>query len=333
MYAIVLILIVDPSPDVAASALTAATIDGLAGRAEVVVEHVRSLPADDQASARAAQAKADVIVEVSWPDAEGRRAHLHVQLRRATPWIDRELSFATTAPHWERGRAVGLAIAAMVPDDELARPTAPPATPTSAAPSAATAPSKKPTASRDVAARSPEPAPVVAPELAPSGVQLGALLELAPWSNGNGFGVGGRLEATRWLTPRIGLRATLGARHEPYAQATASVTSVEGGGGIALRIWAFPDGSSVIARADALADYLSVARDRRDGTTERHGRFVPATALVAEGSFAAAPRTFFVGAVGTELALGTTSLTIGPNGAGTLPSARWLVQLGVRLTF
>jgi hypothetical protein len=343
VHAIVLLLLVDPSPDVATSALTAASIDGLAGRAELVVEHVKSAPPDDQAFARATQLKADVIVEVTWPSGDDSRAHLHAHLRRASPWVERDLGFAATAPAWERGRAIGLAIAAMVPDDEPAPPTptspsAPtptsPATPTSDTPTTTTtrtamAPRTPPVRDAGTAERPPSP-PTPS---APARVAIGALGELAPSSGGEGFGGGARVDATWALTPRLLARASAGARFEPFPDARAHVSTFGAGGGLALQLFTLADGSSLVARADLLATYVTVLRDRRDGSTERHGRFVPATALFAEGSLALSTHTSLVVALGLELAFGTTTIAVADGSTFALPRARPLGQVGFRWAF
>jgi hypothetical protein len=318
--------------------LTAASIDGLAGRAELVVEHVKSLPPDDQALARATALKAEIVVEVTWPSGDDARAHLHAHLRRTSPWVDRDLGFATTAPAWERGRAVGLAIAAMVPDDEPPTPTP---TPTPA-PTAPTAPTSAPPAARppraprvrDVGPDERTPPPT--PRNGRPHVAIGALGELAPSSGGEGFGGGARVDGTWSLTPLLAARASAGARFDPFPDARAHVSSVVAGGGLALRLFGLADGSSLVVRADLLAAYISVLRDRRDGGAERHGRFVPTTALFAEGSLALAslsPHASLVVALGVEVALGTTTIEVAGDSTFALPRTRPLGQLGFRWAF
>lgn len=335
MHAIVLLLLVDPSPDVATSALTAASIDGLAGRAELVVEHVKAAPPDEQAFARAAQLKADVIVEVTWPSGDDSRAHLHARLRRAAPWVDRDLGFAATAPAWERGRAIGLAIAAMVPDEEPAAPSSPssPSSPAPPAPPSASATPRSPPV-RDAGTGERMP-----PSATPSGRArgaIGALAELAPSSGGEGLGGGARLDASWSLTPRLLARASAGARFEPFPDARAHVSSFGAGGGLALQLFTLADGSCLVARADLLASYVTVVRDRRDGTTERHGRWLPAAALFAEGSLSLSPLSargsLFV-ALGVELAFGTTTIAVANDSTFALPGVRPLGQVGFRWAF
>ena len=102
--------------------MAASAADGLDGRARVELERVSKLPNDEEAIHRADVAKADTVIEVSWPDADGRRAHLHAHLKPKSPWIDRDLTFEATSKPWERGRAIGLAVAAMLPDESAAAP-------------------------------------------------------------------------------------------------------------------------------------------------------------------------------------------------------------------
>lgn len=340
MHAIVLLLLIDPSPEVATSSLTAASTDGLAGRAELVVEHVKAPPADDQALARASTLHADVVVEIAWPEPDASHAHLHAHLRPNAPWIDRELSFAATSPAWERGRSVGLAVAAMVPDDD---PIAPPATPTpnpSPTPNPTPTPTPTPTPSPSpppppISDRPTPPAPLPGGRARPRFV-LGLLGELSPASGASSAGGGARADATWSLDPegRFGARATLGARFASFASspADARVAELAAGIGATLRVLRF-DRVTLATRADLLATWVTIGRARLNGGDERHGRVLPAAALFAEIGYALGGAWSLRGAIGAEVGLGTTHVAVDERTVGALPSVRWLGQLGVGWSF
>lgn len=338
MHAIVLLLVIDPSPEVVTSALTAASIDGLAERAELVVEHVKATPADEQALSRAKALHADVVIEVSWPGGDASRAHLRAHLRPSAPWVDREFAFATTAPAWERGRSVGLAIAAMVPDDDpgaasttpsaAATPTAPPTT------SPARAAQPEPRATTDARPIEDLPSRAPAPNGAPSRatrLELGLLGEVAPPSGATSAGGGARLDGTWWLGD-LGARATVGARFETFA-GDARVADLGAGVGLAYRVLGRADGRALIVRADLSASYVTVGRDRAGGESERQARFLPVVAAFAEGALPLTGRLWARVALGAELGLGETRLAVDERDIGALPRVRVLGQIGLGWTF
>jgi hypothetical protein len=343
VHAIVLLLLVDPAPPVATSALTAASTDGLAGRADLVIERMKATPADDQAVARASALHADVVVEVSWPDGENGRAHLHAHLRPTAPWVDRDMTFTATAPPSERGRAVGLAIAAMVPDEEeIAEPPAPTPTPTPtptpvappvAEPSATPPAPPAPTRPKDEGAMGGPSEPRAPTPREGARWQLGAMFDASPSTGQSGFGGGGRLDGTFWFAPRVGARVGAGARFSSFSPADAKVAEIGGGAGLAVRVLHTSDGTAIVLRADLGAAWASVARERGDGSTERHSRLLPTVDAFVEGDFALGRSWSLLLAIGSELALGKTTVALNDTDIGTLPMARVIGQIGVRWAF
>lgn len=337
MHAIVLLLVIDPSPEVVTSALTAASIDGLAERAELVVEHVKATPADEQALGRAKALHADVVIEVSWPGGDASRARLHAHLRPSAPWVDREFAFATTAPAWERGRSVGLAIAAMVPDDDPGAASTTPSAPTPAAPPT-TSPARAAQPERRATTDAPPiddlPSRAPAPSGAPSRaarLELGLLGEVAPPSGATSAGGGARLDGTWWLGD-LGARATVGARFETFA-GDARVADLGAGVGLAYRVLGRADGRALIVRADLSASYVTVGRERGGGESERHARFLPVVAAFAEGALPLTRQLWARVALGAELGLGETRIAVDEREVGALPRVRLLGQLGLGWTF
>ena len=343
---LLLVLATDPMVDASASAMAAAAADGLGGEGRVELARVPSLPADADADLRATAAKADAVVEVSWPDADGLRAHVHAHLGGGA-WLDRDLRFDPSSPAWERGRAVGLAIAAMVPVDATsggapaavivgAAPALPPA-PASphAAPAApaATAATTMPTtpdafvAPTDDATRSAPPGDTAR---SPTRFALGVFGELAP--DLHGAGGGGRLDATWWISGRFGLRADGGARVSSLGDAVR-VLQLDLGVGVAARLVGDPFGANLRLRGELRAARLAVTRSRPDGSQERLARMVPLAALFAEGALPVGSRLELALAVGVEVPLGATRLEVDDARFGALPAAYLVAELGGRWSF
>jgi hypothetical protein len=75
-----------------------------------------------------------------------------------------------------------------------------------------------------------------------------------------------------------------------------------------------------------------VWRTRLDGFDERLGHTFPVTAFFAEGSYAIASRLSIALDVGSEIALGKTTLAINRTEAADLPRAAFVAALGLRFT-
>jgi len=329
---LLLVLVTDPSAEIAAAALAASTADGLEGRAIVELERVTKLPADTEAVHRADAAKATAVIEVSWPDADGRRAHLHAHLRPTAPWIDRDVTFAATSKPWERGRAVGLAIAAMIPDE------APPPEPAPPPPIEEKAPEPPP----------PSPPPAIAP-VAPdtprdtvalplprpaskrrSSLEVSLLGELGEAFRGERFAAGARLSVTGWATRDLGLRVLGGYRSSNVDAAGAAVEHLDVGAGFSARLSGTTDRFRIVLFGDLRIARDVLTRTRSDGVDEVRGRWLPAFALTAEASYGVTPSLGVIATFGPELALGRTTLAVRDAPVSSLPRVLLLAGLGLR---
>jgi hypothetical protein len=326
---LLLVLATDPTTEIAASAMAASAADGLEGRAHVELERVSKLPSDDEAVRRAEAAKASSVIEVSWPDADARRARLHALLKLKSSWIDRDVLFESTSAPWERGRAVGLAIAAMLPDENAPEkePEKEPEKPPEPAVFAPTPVLKDSKAA-------PKPDVIEPPRKPPSlRVDLTVLGELGESFRGDPVGGGARVAGTYWFSPYVGVRVLGGARGSAINDVGASVTRFDGGAGLAVRLWGSTEGLRFAVYGDFRVARETVTRTRFDGEEERRGRTLPYVALTGEAGLALARHLGVVITVGSEVALGRTTLAVRDSAVGSLPRVALVGGLGLRWAF
>jgi hypothetical protein len=362
----VLLLVVGPAGELPTAAMTTASRDVLAGRARVTVERAAVAPSDDEVVARASAVGASAVVEVSWPDVDGTRAHLHAHLRPSAAWIDRDLRFETASPGAERGRAVGLTIAAMIPDEDEPTPTptptptapTPPVTvpvvppptdrpPIAPAPVAPPPEAKPPVASVPPETPAPrsEAAPVAAERAAPRAdvspvrrrphptAEVGLFGELGPPLGGETTLGGARVEGTWWLSPTIGLRASGGYRGSRAVDADTRLRVIDGGVGAALRAIDLGDWAFLLLRADLQLGQERASRARSDGAEQSRSGFSAALGVFVDLDVTLFGPVRAVLGVGSEIALGGSSLSVNHLPVATLPPVRLAGQLGLRWSF
>jgi hypothetical protein len=313
---LLLVLAQDPAADSAASAMAAAAADGLDGRVHVELERVTTLPADDEAIHRGNAVQAGAVIEISWPDADGRRAHLHAHMRPTASWLDRDVTFEPTSSSWERGRAIGLAIAAMVPDDEPSE---------AATPIVVDAP---PLVTTVVPAERPDRPTSSGRTESPSRFQVSLSGEV-----GTGSTAGARAAFTGWLAPRLGLHLDLGGSASRIRAVNARVLRFDAGAGFALRLFGEGSGSSFVVYGEVRAVRDQVTRGRADGVEESHARLLPALAVFGELALAMSRRWALTAAIGADFTLGTTTLAVNETRAGSVPWVAAVGALGLRWTY
>ncbi|MBI2392396.1 MAG: hypothetical protein HYV09_22610 [Deltaproteobacteria bacterium] len=314
---VVVILIVASDAGSPATQTMVTTARAALGSAVVLVQEVPAPATDEQASKVGAQVHADAVVQVTWPAAQGDggKAHLHVRVFSQPAWTDRDLSFGSADAPTERGRAVGLAISTMVPVErpepsepkKPERPTELAATP---APTAPTTPT-----------RTRPPAPRFELDAAALGT-----FGFVGVANGAGGELAARLAVPESFALRLGGGVRFGEMDE--ARASTSTTRLSGGVSVhAARVGAL----DVAVQVDALLLHHSVTRKASDGAHVARGRFVGAADLLGEASLRLGPRVSVFGAAGIELATGETHVVVGSESVATIPRARGIVLLGVRL--
>lgn len=294
----------DPRTDPAIEGMLEATADGLPPGARVQL----GAPATDTS-------RADVVVVLRWADDTHRHATLHVATRDGRV-SDRELSFAKDDPHRERGRALGYATVAIIPED-LRVPEEP-------------ARERPPEPPRAPPARPSEPAPRAAERFERLWVEVTA--QGATGLAGSASAIGGGV-AARVPFGAVALRAGVAARAGDVPEA---------------------DASSVMLRADVGAGAWTVVLDPRLSVGARMGLVVLRHVLrptgpaegrttgthtligveaVAEASWALGPRFAFIGGAGTEIAFGKTRVLVGPSQVSVIPPLRLVAELGARVKF
>ncbi len=150
--ALTLVVFLIASDDATAGALARAAQDALGPQATIVVRAAAAPPSDEDAQATARTQRASACAVVSWQDAARLHARVHLQLEPSGPWTDRELVFEPADAAGEKGRALGFALASMLPP----RAGAPPQVEPAPEPEAAAAPQAEP------AAATPQPEPAAA---------------------------------------------------------------------------------------------------------------------------------------------------------------------------
>jgi len=270
-------------------------------------------PSDDAALEVETNIDALAVVTLVWEDPARLRAHTRVHIARLDRWTDREIAFVPADTMVERGRAVGFAIASMLPDELRA---------------------KRP-AAVEVQRREPPPDSAEAPR---------ALGLFALGATDVGGGAGATVDGTWAIVGGLAVRAALGARYWTI--------DVSGGGSghdlvasasAGLGWWpqvpreGSPFGFGV--HVDAVLLRHEVFLRLSDNETDRYGRFTPAADVLGEGSLRLADGLDLVLGLGAEAAFGVVSVAVGNNEQNPpifvehIPRLRAVGELGVRFRF
>jgi hypothetical protein len=317
----ILVLVTAAHASDAATAATTAAARRALDDATVLLEAREVLPTRDDAVALGERVRAEVVVELDWLD--DRRAKLQVCRAKDEPWIVRELTFEDVDAPAERGRTLGLTIAAVVrregepPREERPLAPSPPARP------ANDNPPKPPLPPR-------ERAWVGAGEISVAGaVGLG----------GDAGSVGGEVGGRLFVAPPLALRLGGGVRLGAVpALGDARATTVRLGGGLAVRVFragaddAVSQPLEIALRADLLALRHAVTRDF-GGVETTHDRWMAGADALAEVAWYLTPAAAVAAAAGVEAAFGTTTLSVGGAPQARIPPFRAVVEMGARVRF
>jgi hypothetical protein len=297
-------------------AMTAATADGLPSEASVRIV--------DRASTTA-----DVVAEVQWADGDRRHARLVVRTKdgRST---ERILDFAAGDPPRERGRAIGFAVAAMIPEDLRVPDATADATPARRLPEPVV-PAPPPTAVPDAPpAKEPDRA-----RLQPSrrsSLWLEASAQGGVGVGGSATGLGGAL-AARVPFAHVALRIGGAIRGGHVDEANAASTLFRADGGVSFFTVVLHPDITVGARAGLLVLHHSLARIEPSGTRTAGTHTLLGAEALAEGSFAFSPRIAALLAAGAEVAFGQTAVVVTDARVAVLPPIRLVSELGLRFSF
>jgi hypothetical protein len=241
---------------------------------------------------------------------------LHARLRlhaaRTERWIDRELVFTAADSDAERGRALGFAIASMLPEGDPSLRLEP--------------------------ATTPEPEPE--PPARPLGQRVATLAACAGAGlGGPASGWGGSLRLAWGVAERFSIGGGVAARTGHIDEVAGRAVAATAGVGGAW--WPVVPTSErrlgVAVRGELLLLYHLVSHERMGGGTEWKGYALPGAGLLVEGSYRLAGALELLLAGGAELAFGTVDVTVvAPSPAGgsaRIPPLRGLAEAGIRLRF
>jgi hypothetical protein len=298
---VVVLVAAGDTTDPGTTALTATAEDALEGNAIVVVRQAETARLTDaEADKVAAAVRADAVVVVTWSPFDRRRALVRVHAGKREAWVDRTLSFEAEDPVAERGRTVGFEIASML---RVRVPEAPATEPALA------------------------PPPAMVPE-----VRRGPTLAVDAVALLGMGGVGGEGAARWFFSDTVTLRIGGGWRGEPLRAVSGDASVTRFGAGIAWRglDTGGPRPIAVGARVDLLAIQHSVSRTRKASSD---ARWLPGADFVLEGSWVFAPGFAAIAGPGVEVSFGTTRVLVDGAQVTTIPSVRFVSELGLRFAF
>jgi hypothetical protein len=297
--AIVVILVATADvQDPTTIALTRVVREALGPDATVVVQEVGSIPKPDDATALGKKLHADAVASVTWTSDDRRRAHVRVVIVADGNALDRDLDFAIGDVDVERGRTIGLTIVAMVPEKKpepepavAPPPLLPPPAPVTPTP----------------IVEQPLPPRAEAPRFGLDAFGLGAS---GPLSAGGGLG-------GRFLVVRVAAALRSGRIGD------ATLRAIDLTAGIAPQL---VDGRiSLGARVELGATQQSVTM-----RGEEKSRFVSFGRVLGETAWWPSPGVGFGLAAGVEIAFGETRVLVEDTAVGSIPRARFLLELSVR---
>jgi hypothetical protein len=330
-----------------ALAMVEAAAQALGTEVRILVERFDAAPPTLAALASVAgQRQAIAAARVLWSDPDGSRVTVDVYSPRRDLTTHRSLSFQTQDRPSERGRAIGLVLAALVVAPDVPGP-APPRT-DSAAPSG---PAPAPTAADQDAGGTPgqdasvrllkQAAGSTSAATASAGDGRWALEALAGAGiavGGAGSGLGGGFGARRLLGVAWGLRLGAHARSGsvPAAQASSLTAGIAAGVFRSLRRSGAvsPPTFDVGLRGDFILNYHALTHFSDDDPSPvRHGRFLPAAAALLEFEWRISTTTALHLGTGLEIAFGTMHVVVRGVEVAELTPFRVMAEAGVRARF
>lgn len=310
---VVVLIAMGDAQETSTRAMTATAQESLEPGAIVLVQE-GATGSDADIAQLANTLRADAVAVVTWPQVDRTRAHLHVYGARQANWYDRDLTFNASDATVERGKALGFAIAAMVPP----RPVE-------------TSPGE-PSDARAAPAEVPLSSPASGPGRR---IALDLVATGSAGIGGSGGGVGSDLTGRWRLLSAFSLCMGGGLRFGEIADAQASTTALRLKTGVAWRTLRTAGERPVTLglRSDLLATLQFVSRTLSVGRESGGSRWMPGADLLVEGAWYFTPATAFVGAVGGEVAFGTTRVFVGDVERATIPNLRMVGEVGVRARF
>lgn len=308
---IVVMIAAGGQPQATTPALTRSLEEALPPGALVLVRE-GAATTDEEIASVGSKLHADAVAVVVWSDSESTHATLRVHRPSSGGVVAREMDFRPADGTSDRGRAVGFAIASMMPPvaDEGPRTPASPAPP-----NVPSAPAELPAA------------PTAAP---PPRVGVDLLFAITGGVGGDAGGFGGALGVRYVLADRFDVRAALAATQGSFPSVAGTLTLVKptiGVGWQALRI----ERATISPRFEIGPWHHSVSRSG-EGVTEGN-RWIPGMSVVLEGSWRVVERLDIITAVGVDVALGSTRVFVGAEERTSIPVTRLVGFSGARIAF
>ena len=263
---------------------------------------------------------AAAVARIAWSDERRSEARLEVMGADGGPTRASTIAFADSDPLAERGRALGLVLAALL------------------------APEKQAHLEREAAARAvtaaPAPTVVTSPPPSPPSQRHRLALDAAVAGGfalaGDGSGVGGALGLRWYAGRRLGLRAGVQARFGEVASAQATSLDLAAAAGLVVSVIPPSDERrfGLAVRADALLLYQSLSHlSRDDAAPAQGGRVLPGAAALLEGQWAVSPTLALLLGGGAEIAFGRTDVVVHLQKVAELAPFRLVVQGGLAAQF
>jgi len=300
------------------AALARAAEEALGSAASVAIRNAArdAPPAALVEAGRAAHATA--IARITWVDERRLEARLDVVAVDGGQPRNSTITFAASDPLAERGRAIGLVLAALLAPEKEARLEQEREARAGATPAA-------------TVAGIPAPPPAVVRRLA-----LDASAEGGFAIGGAGSGAGGAI-GLRWQPgPRIGWRVGLQGRFGDLHGAQATVTDLAAAAGLIVYLLPPADERrfALALRADALLLYeLLTHLSSDDPEPVRAGHLLPGGSFLVEGELAIGPAVALLLAAGPEVAFGRTDVFVHQQNVDHLAPLRVVVAGGLVARF
>jgi len=260
---------------------------------------------------------ATAVASISWSDEQRSEARLAVLSTDGGPARTSTIAFGASDPLAERGRAIGLVLAALLAPENRARLERAKAARVEVAPAATVA--------------SSPPAPPLARHFA-----LDAAAEAGFAVGGAGSGAGGSI-GLRWQPgSRIGLRIGMQARFGEVGVAQAAATHLGAGAGVVLFVVPPADQRrfALALRADAILLYESLSHlSSDDPEPVRGAHLLPGVAALVEGQLAVSPTLALALGAGPEIAFGRTDVFVHQEKVAEIAALRVVVTGGLVARF
>jgi hypothetical protein len=322
----------------AREALSAVSVD---------VRETSGEPSDDDALATERRSHAAAVVELTWNDTDRLRATLRVHFAATGRWVQRSMGFTPSDPAAERGRSLGFAVAATLPEN-FPSPTeagdAGPDTPNTERPSAVppipepVEPSLPQRLVPGADSSDSTPGESTRPTAQPNrpSIEVDVVAVGAIGIAGSGAGAGGGV-AVRWfvapsLSVRLGASETTGS----LDAAAASMFMVATVAGVAFHpLRATPRRRLGLSlRADYLLLFQSVTHfDFDDPKPVTRDRFLSGIDAFADTSWLLSTDVALLAGVGLEDVFSPTYIDVRDARVATLPALRGAAEVGFCIRF